>query len=90
MPAHERRYSRTTTIISIIPLYKRRTYFQAGRKFIILRARTGTILCVDQHAADERVKLENLERQVPFSLHSWAYSIPTSQPNALHIDAYRR
>eukprot|EP00752_Nemacystus_decipiens_P004408 g4026.t2 len=37
---------------------------QAGRKFIILRARTGAILCVDQHAADERIKLEELERQV--------------------------
>ncbi|CAN0391377.1 unnamed protein product, partial [Hapterophycus canaliculatus] len=37
---------------------------QAGRKFIILRAKTGAILCVDQHAADERVKLEELERQV--------------------------
>lgn len=37
---------------------------QAGRKFILLRARTGALLCVDQHAADERIKLEELERQV--------------------------
>ncbi|CAM9262126.1 unnamed protein product [Choristocarpus tenellus] len=37
---------------------------QAGRKFILLRAMTGAVLCVDQHAADERVKLEDLERQV--------------------------
>ncbi|CBJ28278.1 MutL protein homolog 3 [Ectocarpus siliculosus] len=37
---------------------------QAGRKFILLRAKTGAVLCLDQHAADERVKLEELERQV--------------------------
>lgn len=37
--------------------------YQVGRKFILLRAETGAILCVDQHAADERVKLENLEKQ---------------------------
>lgn len=43
---------------------------QAGRKFIILRARTGTILCVDQHAADERIKLEELERKV------WPFAYP--------------
>lgn len=41
---------------------------QVDRKFILARvsdASTGTLLlCIDQHAADERVKLEQLEREL--------------------------
>lgn len=49
-------------MVSVFP-YRSWTGFQVGRKFIILRASTGAILCVDQHAADERIKLEDLEQQ---------------------------
>lgn len=37
---------------------------QVDRKFIIARCRTGSLLCVDQHAADERVRVESLQRQL--------------------------
>ncbi|CAM9664071.1 unnamed protein product, partial [Phaeothamnion confervicola] len=36
---------------------------QADNKFVLLRA-GGVVLCLDQHAADERVRLEALERRV--------------------------
>ena len=34
---------------------------QAASKFILLKSSDNTLLCVDQHAADERVQLEKLE-----------------------------
>ncbi len=34
---------------------------QVDNKFIIVLSRDGVLLCVDQHAADERVQLEALE-----------------------------
>jgi len=40
-----------------------RVISQADRKFIIARIR-GSIVCLDQHAADERVQLESLEKAV--------------------------
>lgn len=54
--------------------------WKAGRKFILLRARTGAILCIDQHAADERIKLEELERQVRY-----LSSLPTPHPTSCYL-----
>ena len=34
---------------------------QLASKFILMKCQNGTLLCFDQHAADERVQLENIE-----------------------------
>jgi DNA mismatch repair ATPase MutL len=47
---------------------------QVGAKFILLK--TGSqLLCVDQHAADERVRLESFERDLKLRLESGILSV---------------
>uniref|UniRef100_A0AAV1VF58 MutL C-terminal dimerisation domain-containing protein n=1 Tax=Peronospora matthiolae TaxID=2874970 RepID=A0AAV1VF58_9STRA len=56
-----------TIKITKFTLAKLQVIRQVDRKFILVRAATpqGTLLlCIDQHAADERVRLEKLERDV--------------------------
>ena len=49
---------------------------QAASKFILMKSCDNTLLCVDQHAADERVQLEKLERRYREALRrqSWGHS----------------
>lgn len=53
--------------ISRSDLAKLQVIRQVDRKFILVRAPTSrgnVVLCIDQHAADERVRLENLEEEL--------------------------
>jgi DNA mismatch repair ATPase MutL len=53
---------------------------QVECKFILAEA-CGVLMAVDQHAADERVRLEALRQQVAASDGS-PLEVPTSNPNA--------
>ena len=48
---------------------------QVHRKFLVARSSDGTVCIIDQHAADERVQLESLQRATvgPRSVLLWAF-----------------
>ncbi|KAJ2000230.1 DNA mismatch repair protein [Coemansia thaxteri] len=55
---------------------------QADKKFIICRTR-GWLVAIDQHAADERVRLEELYSALNHTLHQCALLPPNCSPSAV-------